>query len=208
MFNLIKLLFRKVESALINSKNDKIHIHNGMHYFAVENINVNEIVNILDIKKTERLICDNAFKYLWENENQKSDCFKIIISPKIENWNFIYCETGSFQFNKIIVEKLISISKNRVNYYYADSCVDGYDWILADKGVVFREFKYNMSEISKNIGNCLTIEENNFLNHINKNDEFIFGEDVYFSIVDATCQIKTKYFEENQKFIIGEISKL
>ena len=208
MFKFFKNIFtQKNIEPVIYENNDKNYIHNGMHYFAIENMTIDDIISILDVKKNQETNCDKAFEYLWEDKNEEIDNFKIIISENIENWNFIYCETGNFEYNKKIVEKLISCSKNRVNYYYADSCVDGYDWVLANKGEILREFEYTMSTISINIGKCLSVEEDKFIHNINKDGDFIFGEEVYNSIVKATCDIKTKWYEKNQKFIIGEIKK-
>jgi len=208
MFNFFKNIFtQKKEEPIIYENDDKSYIHNGMHYFAIENMVIDDIINILDIKKTQETNCNKAFEYLWEDRNENKEIFKIIISENIENWNFIYCESGDYEYNKIIVEKLISFSNKRVNYYYTDSCVDGYDWILANRGQIFREFEYTMSNISTNNGKYLSVEEEKFIQNIDKDDEFIFGENVYISIVNATCDVKTKWYEENQKFTIGEIKK-
>lgn len=208
MFKFFKNIFtQKKEEVIIYEIDNKHYIHYGLHYFAVENIAIYDIINILDVKKTQVTNCNKGFEYLWKEKDVNKENFKIIISENVENWNFIYCESINYNYNKIIVEKLIKFSNKRVNYYFADSYVDGYDWILANKGQIFREFEYSMSKISTNKGNYISVEEEKFILNVDKDDEFIFGENVYISIVNATCFVKTKWFEENQKFIIGEIRK-
>ncbi len=191
------------------SNRNKHHINNG-HYFAIEDGDIDQIIKVLNIKVIQKAKCSEAFRYLYNGENNSKKTektFKVIISHQVNGWVFIYSENSIFENNKKWIEQLISINKKRVNYYYFDSHIDSYEWIIADKGKLNRIFEYQMLEVFHNIGEYLTSEEKKFVEFLNT-DDFIFGEDVANSIIKASCNIKKKYFDKNHQFIIGKANPI
>ena len=187
-------------------------IHVFEPYFAVKGVSPYEITSILNLQNLEIVNAKIAFDFLRQNHAERKQIdnpnIRIIISAGIQDWVFIYWENGIFEDCKTIVEKLIEKSNDKVNYYYVDSNVDGYDWILADRGKIYREFEYNMNEISSNFGNPITNLENEFitnveLNETGKQNEFVFGENVFQSILEKNGLSKLKYHDNDSEFLIG-----
>jgi len=219
MIQKIKSLFLKKTKDKQTIEKDsfqKCHSVNilGNSYFAVKNINLNDIVLRLKVAELNFEKCNQAFEFLWTNnfgisEKNNSE-IKIIISETIQNWNFIYWSCGIFEECKNIVEKLNIDINCKVNYYYADSCVDGYEWIIAENGIIKRQFEYSMGTISTDIGSKICLIENEFIKNIelenqNLKNEFIFGENVFEAIIQETCDFKDKYFDKNIRFKVGTI---
>jgi hypothetical protein len=183
-----------------------IHIL-GSVYFALKNITLDEVITRLNISRYKDCIAKDAFMYLY-NQDFKSNEINVIVSHQIENWTFLYIKHGSYDDCKSIVQKLLCSSESSVNFYFSDSCIDCYQWIISKNGEIIREFAYSMSIISKDIGSYVTNIEKEFVNNIalekdGKECKFIFGEDVAESIFESTCELLS--FPENLLFTIGQI---
>lgn len=194
-----------------NKSEDDNYIHLlGSPYFAIKNSTVFEIIKHLEIKTINILNSHDSFDYLF-NEELNDKCIgqevRIIVSEEVNGWNLIYLDRGNFEKYKIIIEKLSKDKKISSNYYYADPYVDGYEWIICTEGNIIREFAYQMCKISKNNGNYLTAIENRFIHNIeNKNeDDFVFGGDVFYSIVKKTCDLELEKYKSVTSFHIGTI---
>jgi hypothetical protein len=186
----------------------EIHVV-GPSYFAVLNIAPYEISSILKLDDVKVTTFEEAYKefYPFDFSTPKKYRSKLLISSSIEGWVFIYSECGIYQYCKKIVDKFLS-SASKINYYYGDSCVDCYEWIITENKEIIREFKYELGEISVNIGECITLLEKKFINEIQRdNGEFVFGEDVLTSIVTETCPLRKTHFNETDQFFIGFINE-
>lgn len=183
-------------------------------YFAVKGISQSEIANIIHLQNASFEKPKKAFDFLWQEYFKKQDInhkqSRMIVSSNVQDWVFIYWDNGIFENCKKIIEKIVEKSNDSVNYYYADSNVDGYDWILADRGKIYRELQYSMFEISSNFGNPITDLEKKFIENIElqlleKEYDFVFGENVYQSILEKTGSSILKYHVNNSKFMIGVV---
>ena len=192
------------------SENDNyIHLL-GSPFFIIKNSTVSEIIKHLEIKKINVLNSHESFGYLFNKELEDRHIgqeVRIIVSEEIDGWNLIYLNRGNFEKCKVIIERLSKDKKISSNYYYADSYVDRYDWIICNKGNIVREFAYQMDKISKNNGNYLTAIESRFIHNIeSKNeDDFVFGEDFFYSIIKKTCALELEKYKSVTSFHIGTI---
>jgi hypothetical protein len=173
--------------------------------FAIEGLYRNEIIKYLEFDLSDDLKLNDAEKFIWpyyENPNPENK-IKAIISEKLDDWTFIYWSCDDLELARGLITKLISVNKNKMNYYSADSVTDNYDWIISENGKIIREFEYCWN-VHLNIGEPITEIEKKFIENANKeNAEFIFGEDVHNSIFDKTCGIDLKKFGENTEFSVG-----
>ena len=163
-----------------NDEDDTHYIHiQGSPYFAIENMDIKEIALIFNLTDLKIKPCKDAFEYAfeqnYENYNKTESQTKIIISESINNWNFVYGNHGIFEENRLLIEKMIINDLVKAYYFYVDSCVDGYDWIIAKNQQIIREFEYCMGKFSINKGDYITEIEKAFINNLETKKEFIFG---------------------------------
>ncbi|WP_305952610.1 hypothetical protein [Emticicia oligotrophica] len=175
----------------------------GSIYFAIKNISYEEVIKRLNISKHKICSAKDAFACLYSQDTQSN----VIVSHQTENWIFLYLKHGSYYDCKSIVQMLLNNSKNKVNFYFSDSCIDCYQWIISENGKIIREFSYSMSIISNNFGDYITKIEKKFIQNLvleNEGNEFIFGEDVADSVFESTCEIKK--IPESLLFTTGQIN--
>jgi hypothetical protein len=185
---------------------DFIHLQ-GSSYLAVKYLSIEQIIHLLKINSLFIKDYKDAFDYLFDNKNVVEDKsqLKIILCDLKNDWIFIYSEFG-YQTGIDVIERLLINEKIIANYYFSDSCVDGYEWIISNGGKIQRKFKYLMGDILEDYGNKITILETDYIEYIKGNcNDFIFGGKVFYSILENTCEVKDEQYDNSFKFTIGTI---
>ncbi|WP_271785426.1 hypothetical protein [Aquimarina algiphila] len=178
----------------------------GSSMFCLEGLTQSEVERLFQIDNARFKSAKESIKFLFPENNwdEKIDItqLRIIISPNCNGWIFVKCQLNEFKDIKNIISNLISKTDKKVNYYYVDSHIDYYSWILSNNGKIEREFLYSMGEVMNSKGLATCPIEQKFENK----SERIFGEDVYEEVAKingVSLYILNENLDEIGDFIIG-----
>ncbi len=178
----------------------------GSSIFCIQGLTQYEVERLFQIDNKEFKSAKESIKFLFPENNwdEKIDNtqLRIIISPNCNGWVFVKCQLNEFKDIKNIISNLISKTDKKINYYYVDSHIDYYSWVLSKNGKIEREFLYSMGQVTNSKGQVTCETEQKFENK----SERVFGEDVYEEVAKingASLSILNENLDEIGDFIIG-----
>jgi len=182
----------------------------GSSLFCIQDFTQTEVGKLFQIENIKLKPVKESIKFLFPENNWDEEIdntqLKIIISPNYKGWVFIKCELNDYNEIKETISNLNTKTSKKINYYYVDSHIDYYSWILSDNGKTKREFRYSMEKVMNSKGAITCELEKKF----ESQSEQVFGEDVYEEVAKTngvSLSILNENLNDKDAFLTGTFNK-